>query len=178
MSIKTFWLIFIKILGIWLIIGSINVLSQSINAAALIFSNIDDDLLSIEIVLLWLLIIVTIGIYFLVLYVFVFKANWIIKKLNLVEGFKEDKFEINISSKSILTIASIVFGGVVFIDAFPQFFMQLYNFFIQKNSIIESPSSGWIFFYLVQSLIGYYFVFNNQIIVNFFESQITKNNKE
>ncbi len=178
MSIKAFWLIFFKILGIWLIIGSINVLHQSISAIAMIFPTNDADSFSFEIVLFLILFIVTLGIYFLVLYGFVFKTNWIVKKLKLVEEFKEDKLEINISTTSILTIASIVFGGLVFIDAFPQFFMQLYNFFIQKNTIIESPSTEWVFFYLVQSLIGYYFVFNNRIIVNFFESQITKNNKE
>jgi hypothetical protein len=91
--------------------------------------------------------------------------------LKLEKGFHEEKIEFNVQTSSILTIATIVIGGLIFIDALPQLCKQVFFFFQQKNQFVESPSSEWVIFYLVKTLVGYLLVTNSKVIVKFLQKQ-------
>lgn len=167
MSIRTFWTIFIKILGIWLVLDCFSIIAQGISTV--IFTNSDDDLEIFGGILISIM--MTLGIYVFILWLFVFKTSWIIDQLNLEKGFTEEKIELNIERSTILNIAIIVIGGLMFINALPEFCMQILNYIQQKNMLIESVSAGWIFFHLVEIIIGYLLMTKSQNVVKFIEKQ-------
>ncbi len=169
MTIRTFWILFIKILGIWLVLSFLTVIPQFAKMLTFFGTNSNGRLLGIGIsVALFLL---TIGIYVFILRLFVFKTDWLIDKLHLDKGFPEEKIELNIQRSTVLTIAAIVIGGLIFIDSFPLFCQQVLVFIQQDNLFRESPTSGWIIFYLVKTILGYLLMTNSQFVVRFLDKQ-------
>ena len=86
MTIRTFWTILIKILGICLVLDSVTVIPQFIST--LFYTDPNDTgqgfVLSIS------LLVLTIGVYLFILRLFVFKTAWLIDKLHLDKGFDEE----------------------------------------------------------------------------------------
>jgi hypothetical protein len=115
--------------------------------------------------------------YLLVLYFCLFRTDWIIDKLKLDKGFKEEKFELNIHRSSIYSISIIVIGGLVLIRSFPQLIRQLLIYF-QQGSLPRDYSSNptWSFILLnfIETLIGLYFITSSRTIANFIERQRRK----
>ena len=172
MTIRTFWTIFIKILGIWLVLSCVTVIPQFLSAFPFFGASREDDVLMLYSVLgLFLL---TIGIYAFVLYLFVFRTSWLIDKLHLDKGFTEEKIDLKITPSTVLTIATIVIGGFIFVNAFPNLCKQIFVFFQQKTVFRESPSSGWIIFYLAETFLGYFLITNSNEIVAFIEKKSSK----
>jgi len=161
MSVRNFWTVFLKILGIWLVIQGVSVIPSFISVIPFMENNSKD----ISVVLL------TVSIYFFILWLFVFKTSWLIDKLKLEQGFIEEKIEFNIKRSSIITIATIVFGGLIFIDSLPLFCKETFSFFHLKHMFIDNPGSGSIIFHLVKTVIGYLMMTNSQVIVNLIDKQ-------
>ncbi len=174
MTIRTFWTILIKILGIWLVLESIIVIHQLISSLTFFgFNNGDDSIFDAGLVVVLLLL--TIGIYFFILRLFLFKTAWLIDKLHLEKGFEEDRIDLNMQSSAILSIATIIIGGLMFIDGLPEFCRQVIAFFQEKNLFRESPTTVWIIFNLIKTLIGYLLMTNSKSVVAFIERQREKN---
>ncbi len=175
MTPRSFFTILIKILGIYLILDSITVIPQFISSLFSIGLGFDK---SIETIALYsFLLILTVGIYYIILKYCVFKTDRIIDKLKLDKGFVEETFELNIHRSTVLSIAVIVIGGLIFVDSLPTFCKEVFDFIGQKQQSIpfgQNPASGWMIFYLVKILIGYYMVNNHRQIVNFIEKQRKK----
>lgn len=164
MTIRTFWTIFIKILGIWLILESLTVIPQGLSAVLAIFSapySNEPDLIILAIVVL------TFAIYLLVMRLLLLRTEWLINKLHLDRGFQEERIELNLSLSMGITIASFIIGGLILIDSIPDLCRELFNFYQQKSLFRESPSAGWIFFYIVKSVIGYFLITNCKIVAAF-----------
>jgi len=169
MTIRTFWNLFIKILGIWLVLSALTVIPQFARLLTFFGTTSNDRLLGIGItVALFLL---TIGIYALILRLFVFKTDWLIDNLHLDKGYTEEKLELNIQRATVFTIAAIVIGGLVFVDSFPLFCQQVLLFIQQGHTFSESPTSGWILFYLVKTILGYLLMTNSQFVVRFLDKK-------
>lgn len=117
------------------------------------------------------LLFLTIGVYIFILWLFVFKTSWLIDKLKLEKGFTEEKIQFDINSSSIIKIAIIVIGGLIFIDSLPQFCRQTFIFFQQKSMLVENPETGWIIFHLVKTVFGYLLMTNSKQIVEFIEKR-------
>ena len=109
----------------------------------------------------------TVGLYFVVLKLFVFNSNWIIDKLKLDKGFQEEKIDLSITLKTVLTIATIVIGGIIFVDALPMLCKQIFTFMQQKSIFREDPQFMWIIFYSVKALIGYLIMTNSKLVIDF-----------
>jgi len=174
MTIKTFWTIIIKILGIWLVLDSITVIPQFLSALPFFGSNNDDNIFGVGVVVGLLLL--TIAIYVFILRLFVFKTAWLIDKLHLDKGFDEEKIDLNVQLSTVLTVATIVIGGLMFVDSLPQLCKQTFVFFQQKNMFRESPTSGWIIFHLVKTILGYLLMTNSKQVVAFIDKQTSKQN--
>lgn len=168
MSVRNFWIVLLKILGIWLVIGGFTTISQFISAFSYIGTSNGNWWSALSAIGLLFL---TIGVYIFVLWLFVFKTSWLIDKLKLEKGFSEEKIECNIQSSSIIKIATIVIGGLIFIDSLPQFCRQTFIFFQQKSMLVENPTTGWIIFHLVKTVIGYLLMTNSKFVVKFIERQ-------
>lgn len=172
MSVKNFWTIFLKILGIWLIVSSFTPIAQFFSSSAVLAFQSNSFLSYLSV---FSVILSTITLYVVILWLFVYKTAWLIQKLRLEDGFTKDKIELNLNYTSILTIAIIVIGGLIFVDSLPMFCQETFNYFKQKRMFDEEFSSGWIFFYLVKTLIAYLAMTNSRWIVKFFESKIEEN---
>jgi len=170
MTIRSFWTIFIKILGLWLVFDSITVIPQFISS--LLYLNFGDS--NFNYILSMVLLLIVVGIYFLILRLFVFKTSWLIDKLHLDKGFVEEKIELNIHHSTVLSIATIVIGGLMFIDGLPTFCKQVFEFFQQKNIFRQDPDSAWVIFSLAKTIIGYLLMTNSNFIVNIVEKQKNK----
>ena len=177
MTIRTFWTIFIKIMGIWLVLDSMTVISQFLSTLMLFFvTSSDPDTATIGIASTVFLLLLTIGVYFFILRLFVFKTAWLIDKLHLDKGFDEEQIDLNVQLSTVLTVTTIVIGGLMFVDGLPQFCKQTFEFFQQPTMFRESPTSGWIIFHLVKITLGYLLMTNSKQVVAFIDKQTAKQN--
>lgn len=172
MSVKNFWTLFLKVLGIWLVISGLATITQFIAALSAFIVGNNNEVWTI--IYSTLLLTGTIGLYFFILWLFVFKTAWLIDKLHLEKGFAEDKIETNLDYSKVLTISTIVIGGMVFIDSLPQFCKETFNYFQQKRMFQEEFSSGWLFFYLAKTIMGYLLMTNSKAVVKYIEQQFKK----
>lgn len=169
MTLRTFWTLLLKILGIWLILSGLTVISQFISAFMFFGENHQDKLLGV--IYIASLMLLTVGVYFVVLKLFVFNSNWIIDKLKLDKGFQEEKIDLSITLKTVLTIATIVIGGIIFVDALPMLCKQFFTFIQQKSDFREDPQFMWLIFYSVKASIGYLIMTNSKSVVDFIHKE-------
>ena len=162
MSVRNFWTILLKILGLWLVIGGFNMLIQLISAFSY-YSTYEVGEWTIVMMVASLFLIV--GFYGFVLWLFVFRTSWLIDKLRLEQGFAEEKIEFEGDSLNLIQIAVIVIGAILFIDSLPHLFSQVITFFRQKSLLIENPATGWIVFYLIKLVVGYLLMTNSKWVV-------------
>ncbi len=165
MTIRTFWTLFLKILGIWLILSGLTVIPQFISAFTFFGNQHDNNILGVIYVIVILLL--TVGLYFIVLKLFVFNSNWIIDKLNLDKGFPTETIDLNISLRTVLTIATIVVGGLIFVDSLPMLCKQIFIFIQHKTVFREDPQFSWIIFYSVKTFIGYLLMTNSKYVIDY-----------
>ena len=110
-------------------------------------------------------------IYLVILRLFILKSDWIIDKLKLNRSFQENRININIQPKSLISIAVIIIGGIVLVENFPLLIKQIFEFFQQDDLFKDYKYSSWTVFYFVKTIIGFLMVSNSKFIVGFIESQ-------
>ena len=177
MSIRTFWTILIKILGIYLVLRVLAIIWQFLGV--LPFFGSGNQVEGIGYGLTLLLFLLTLAPYFIVLWLFVFKTTWLVDKLHLDKGFKEEKIELNISQSTVLMIAIITIGGLIFVDSFSSLCQQIFVFFQEKRIFKEYPGSGLIIFELMKTIFGYILLTKSRMFVRFIEREVNhpENNK-
>ncbi len=160
-------------MGIWLVLESITVIPRFFISAVFIDSNSTAQDYVLTLAQLFL----TIGIYLLVLRLFILKPSWLIDKLHLERGFEENKIDLNIRASTILSITTIVIGGLMFIEGLPELCRQVFEFFQQKTIFRESPTSGWVIFYSIKTVFGYLLMKNSNQVVAFINKQTNSTTK-
>ncbi len=173
MTIRTFWTILIKILGIWLVLDSVTVIPQFISTLFYTDPNDTGQGFALSIALLLL----TIGVYLFILRLFVFKTAWLIDKQHLDKGFDDEKIDLNIQLSTVLIVATIVIGGLMFVDSLPQLCKQTFLFFQQKAVFRENPKSNWIIFYLVKTILGILLMTSSKQVVAFIVKRTVDQNE-
>ena len=164
MTIRTFWTLFLKILGIWLILSGLTVIPSFVSAFTFFGENHNNLYAAVYIAAMLIL---TVVLYFVVLKLLVFNSGWLIDKLKLERGLEEANLDISITLKTVLTIATIVIGGLIFVDAFPMLCKQIFFFIQQKSVFREDPQFSWIIFYSIKVLIGYLLMTNSKLVIEF-----------
>ncbi len=168
MTPRTFWMILIRILGIYIILDSWAVVTPFLSS---IYYTGRHETGSDFVELVTGLVLI-LGIYFLFFWYFVFQTEWVIDKLKLDKGFTEDKLEINIHRSTILTVVVIVIGGLMLVDALPILSKQTFIYFQLSGpdrGFKENPASGWIIYYLVKVFIVLFMITTSRLIVNLIE---------
>jgi hypothetical protein len=160
MTIRNFWRIFLKAMGIWIIISSITVGINYISAFASVYNDWDSTTLAG----LLFLSIFSIGIFYLVILFFLFKTEWLIDRLKLDKGFENEKIDIAISSQTFIAVVIALFGGIYLADALPDLCKSLISFYQQEYIFRQSPGAGKILFYFVQSVTGYVLLTNSKFL--------------
>ncbi len=163
MSIRTFWTILIKILGLWMVYRTLTVLPELISNLYFLYENGDSK----ELIGLLSSILIAVLFFCLIIRLFLFKTLWIIEKLKLDKGFETETIEIQSNENRIITIALIVIGGFIFIDNLPILLKEIAVFFHDKTQFKDYPKSGWIIFYFCKSILGYLLMTNSFRVAKF-----------
>ena len=171
MTIRIFWNILLKILGIFLVVKGVNVIVPYLSILATTFAMEMEDTIYYIAVTLGVLIA-----YFFILWLFVFKTSWLIDKLDLENGFDEEKIDLKNDSLAIMTIAIIVIGGIMFVESLPMLAREM-SLFIKREEIPfqENPNIGWTIYYIVKAMIGYLLMTNGKPIAAFINRKSAKN---
>ncbi|MEI7420538.1 MAG: hypothetical protein WCK18_00530 [Prolixibacteraceae bacterium] len=174
MTIKTFWTIFLKILGLWFLFVSLSAIATLFSFLFIAFQNVNSPGIE-KFLLAFSFILLCAGFFIFILWLLVFKTAWVIEKFKLTKDFSEEKLELNMEWSTIMTIATIVIGGIIFIDSIPLLCKQLYSFFQKGTFFKDTQESIWIIFYFVKALLGYLLMTNSRYVVNFIVRQNIKN---
>ena len=177
MTIRTFWNILLKILGIWLILSGMSIIPQFIWAFSL-FGNQPKGSTMMGIIAIAVLLLVSAAMFVFILWLFVFRSHWIINKLKLDKGFDDEKIDLNIRLNTALTIAVIVIGGLMFVDALPQLLRNIYSAFQHDELVRKDPVTPLLVLYLAKTIIGYLLMTNSRIIIGFIEKHNKVNETE
>lgn len=172
MSIRTFWILLLRILGLFLVLQSFSVITQFLPSFSLFFDNPEPNVSAI--VTLFALMFIVIGGYFYVMRLIIFKSDWIIDKFKLDHGFDDDKLDFNIQSNALLSIATIVIGGVMMADAIPFLCREIVVFYQQKVSFQDSLISSWIILFFIKASVGYYLITNSKMVIDFIQNMNRK----
>ncbi len=173
MTPRSFWIIFLRIIGIWFVLNSIPAIYQYFTYLPLLKGATTIGFLLATVGM-------TTGLFLFLLlnlYVFIFRTDWIIDKLKLDKGFTEEKFDLNIHRSTIYQISIIVIGGLLLIRCFPQLCRELILYFQQSSLPVNyqtNPTWSFIFLHFVETLIGIYFLTSSRTIGNFIERQKRK----
>jgi len=173
MTLKTFWSVLIKLIGLYLIWQLLILLPSiiSIFAAARIYG--DGSSIIPDIILRTVHILVIIFI----IRSCLFRTDDVIIKLRLMKGNEDERIEVNIHRSSLLKIAIIVLGGLLLADSTPFLGFQLISYFENtqvKLSFIENRASPYLVAELLKVIIGYFMVTDSRLIVNFIERKRKK----
>jgi hypothetical protein len=163
MSIKTFWIILIKILGLLLILGALTLVPQWFYSIYSAYQTGDYK----SFVTLISILLVVLLVYFFAFRFCIYKPSWVIEKLKLDKGFETEKIELNSNESKIVSMAVIVIGGLMFIESIPVLFRQIFVFFQQESLFKDYSESGWMIFNFVKIIIGYLLMSNSFRIASF-----------
>lgn len=167
MTPKTIFTIILKIFGLWLILGLIQIIPQTLAALPLLFQG-DSAML----VVAFAIITGALVFYFYVLHLLLFKSGYIIDKLSLDKHFDQPAFDINIQQSTVIRIAIIVLGGLIFIDALPLLICKVVKYLQQKQFagiLFEYPSIHHIIIEGCKLLIGYLLMSNSKRLTTWIE---------
>ncbi|MEO8886385.1 MAG: hypothetical protein ABI367_10000 [Mucilaginibacter sp.] len=169
MTPKSFWLIAIRLLAIYIILVSIMSIPQWFSLITFGYTSPNQQ----ESLLLGIIIFCLVAIFYIIVIRYcLFKTEYIIDKLKLDHNFEEERFELNIPHTAILKIAIIVIGAFLFIDNFPLLFKEVLLYIqVQPlySGVFKNPQTGRVVLYLLKTLIGYFMFTDSKIIVNFLE---------
>ncbi|MBS1531530.1 MAG: hypothetical protein JSU01_14575 [Bacteroidetes bacterium] len=173
MTPRTLLALIIKTVGIYLITSALIFLPQafgvvletlSMGNGSFSFNN------AMEFICFFVL---TIWAYILIFKYCLVRTDWVIDKLHLDRGFAEEKIEINIHRSTVLRIAVIVIGMVVMIDSLPLFIKQVIAYMQMDNHSgafgTRSLSAGWLTYYFIKFVFGFFLVTSSRLVVNFIE---------
>ena len=174
MTVKNFWLILLKILGVWLVMEGVMLVPSLFSSLFLVSYSYFETSPTLAISLF----IAAILFYAIILYLFVFNTSWIINKLDLEKGFENENLTVNISQVSVLRISTIIIGGITFIENLPFLVKSTYSYLQSStNPTIAEPTAEEIFYNLALLFLGYLLMVYNQKVVNLV-TKFSKDEKE
>jgi hypothetical protein len=167
MTPRTFFTIFLKITGLFLLSQTFYVLPQLITGLYSIFSDsgIEDSLWELIPALVMLALLIAL------MRLCFFKTDYLIDKLALDKHFNEDKFEINIHRSTVIKLSIIVIGTLMIIDSIPNFSQHLFIYIQTKRYgfLQDKATSSGIIINGVKILLGFALVVNSRLILNVIE---------
>ncbi|MCV9932944.1 hypothetical protein OIU80_11695 [Flavobacterium sp. LS1R47] len=167
MTIKTFWTIVIKIFGMLLALGALTIIPQWFSTMYYAYESGDIE----SLIILNLILLVVLVIYYFVIRICLFKTSWIIGKLKLDNNFENQHIELDSQSFTIISIATIVIGGIMLIESIPTLVKDVFVFFQERSPPKDYSNARWILFNFIKIIIGYLLMTNSKQIAKFIESK-------
>jgi hypothetical protein len=169
MTPRSFFTILIKIIGLYLMIDNLSAIPQIVNtfmAYRGMSSNSDG------IYFLFFYVVMVLGFFYLILKFCLFKTDWIIDILSLDKHFEEERFELNMHRSTMLNIAVIVIGALLFLNSLPMLCKSIYTYIGEKQIVGkfgENVNLNWLIYYFFKTFIGFFLMTNNRMVVNLIE---------
>lgn len=173
MLINTFWKIVIKSIGLWLLINCVWVIPQFTSTLNIVDSEISWE----NLILIWIMCLITLVVYILVTRLFLFKTEWIIKILKLDKSFNEEKIGLEIPAKTVLSITVTIIGALWFLKSFPSLADSIFNFLRQKELIKNYGETGMLIYFFVSTLTGFLIMTNSKFLTNYIWKENSELNK-
>ncbi len=166
MTVRTFWHLIIKSLGIWIVIhGIMSIPDFVVRVVAAYASPYVDSPIYIGIEVVFFAIQVLF--YLFILRFLVLKTQWIIDTLKLEKGFNETKIDFSLPFDKVLRIIVILMGGFIFVTAIPTLIEAVYLFISDDVPFRDSPRSLIIISNGVQAAIGFLMMNNSDLVLRY-----------
>ena len=172
MTTRTIFTIIIKVFGLLLILGLLEVIPQALSAFSLIIQGG-----FVELGIVFFIFSLAFLFYFFIIRLLLFKSGKIIDMLSLEKDFDQQAFEINLKQSTVIQIAIIVLGGLLFINTLPDFIGQIITYVNQKQfegTFVTNPTFKFVVISGIKLLLGYLLMNNSKTIT----SWIAKETKE
>jgi hypothetical protein len=172
MTPKTIFVLILKIIGLYMVLDLITLLPQTIARFPLMGMNSGSDIF--EKIIYILIVLVILLVYFFLMRIFLFKTDWIIKKLSLDKHFEQEIISIKVDSAAVIQIAIIVLGGIIFTDALPTLLRDIISYLQQKQLEIilaKSPGFSYLVFDVCKLTVGYLLLTNCKQITLWIEKK-------
>ncbi|MEZ7500095.1 hypothetical protein QO200_15265 [Flavobacterium sp. Arc3] len=173
MHINTFWKIVIKSIGLWLLINCVWIIPQFTSTLNFVDGEIDWN----SLILVWFMSLITLLIYVLVVRLFLFKTEWIIKILKLDQKFLDERIELELPAQTVLAITVTIIGAIWFLKSFPSLATSIFDFLKQKELIRNYRETGYLIYYFFSTVIGFLIMTNGKSVSNHIWKDISKNKK-
>ena len=161
MAIRTFWLLLLKTIGIWLFIDGLISLPGMIYTVIDVMANpFSRSFAAVELAYL----ILAIAFNVLILQFLILKSQWTIDALKLEKGFEETRIDITLPYNKVLRIIIILIGSIVFVTAIPNLLENLYSFLTEDRQFKDSPRAAPLIKGIVQSIVGFLMMTNSDIV--------------
>jgi len=163
MTIRTFWHLIIKTIGIWIVIHGIMSVPGLIISALVAYQDPSADspvFLGIEA----LYFIIPVLFYLLILRFLVLKTQNIIDLLKLEKGFEETRIDITLPYNKVMRIVVILIGGIVLVTAIPNLVENLYSFITEDRPFNASPRATSLIVGIIQSIVGFLVMTNSDVV--------------
>ena len=167
MTIRTLFIVILKVLGILFIKDFLEKLPQLFSLISFMshYAGSQQTIIGICEISAILLI------YGLLSFYLIFKTDLVIDKLKLDKGFDQEAIPLNIHRTTILSIAIIIIGGLLIINETGNFCRELVLYFQEKQFTYmqKSPSISYVILSAAKIIIGLVLLGNQKLIVHFIE---------
>lgn len=173
MSPRSFWTILIKVLGIYVLLQALVGIPSFINMTqAIYYEGFQPYEKTNYFAIAYLLLLL--GIFWLIIWVCLFRTDWLIDKLKLNAGLIEENLAFKMHRADILKIVIMLIGGLTLVDALPAACQELFSC-IQKvkdyGGFKKDPTSTYLLFNLIKIGISIFMLTSSQLIVNYMEKK-------
>lgn len=167
MSLRSFWLIFLKVIGFFLLYGAVSVIPTLVTVPMMLgnASSAEDIFIPAAIILL------SGAVYGALVYLFLFRSGYVMRLFRLEDEFDEDNIELDTAAVTILTFTCIIIGGIMLVHGLPMFIKELTSFLAAAKFYGAEQNIGWTLYYLSQCVIGALLIFKNKPVVAFIEER-------
>lgn len=162
MTIRTFWMLILRIIGLFLLIDSLYIFPKFFEMFIFVF--LEEPFLGT--IFLIALLLICAGVYIFILRLLLFKTGMLIEKLKLDKNFNEDKIDISNDKNTFLKLAVVVIGTMLLIDCVPEFFHEFFYFLQRLEVFRESPLLGPLIYLFVKMVIGFLLMTNSDRVTN------------
>ena len=172
MTARTLWTIILKIFGLYILIQVFLPVTQLFS---ILIAATGPQAGTVWEVLVYLLL--SIGLYLLMVWLFIFKTDLLIDKLKLEKSIDEEKIEINIHRSTVLTLAVLLSGILMLADNLPQLLKELNSYLYVINAYVhfkDYPRASFIIVEFVRTLVAIFMLSCCRLIVNFIERKRRK----
>jgi|GEM_PF-6165025 len=175
MSPKTFWLIVIKIAGIFLLIQALGLIPQlAITVSMGLIDTPSADFLKIA-----LLQSICCVAFAWIIWMCLFRTEKITDILRLEKGFDGQIFKLHIARINIIRIILVLIGTWLIVESFPAFLSSLFNYYFLSRKgfsvgILANPETKYLFLQIGKFIMAYLLITCNKIIANRIDAQADK----